>query len=115
MPSEICLQCDYHRPWKPEGLQCSAFQACVTNNRCGLRTPSLTAAERQQYYGSEGTTTVNSTQEKDWLIIRISKQAAFTGKDLLLQFLDRYGLPNLAQANVEQLREYCNAEGVQVE
>ena len=49
---------------------------------------------------------MTSTREKDELIVALSRRGRATGEDLLLQFMDRYGLPNLAKASMEQLREF---------
>jgi hypothetical protein len=46
------------------------------------------------------------TKEKDELITQLSRMGRETGQNLLLDFMDRYGLMNLAQASVEQLREF---------
>jgi hypothetical protein len=49
---------------------------------------------------------MTSTREKDELIVALSRRGRATGEDLLLRFIDRYSLPNLAKASVEQLREF---------
>ena len=49
---------------------------------------------------------MTSTREKDELIVALSRRGRATGEDLLLRFMDRYGLPNLAKASMEQLREF---------
>ncbi len=53
--------------------------------------------------------------EKDRLIVAISRRGRATGEDLLLRFMDKYGLPNLAQASVEQLKEFFEDIRVPVE
>ena len=54
----------------------------------------------------QGCIRMTSTREKDELIVALSRRGRATGEDLLLRFMDRYSLPNLAKASVEQLREF---------
>jgi hypothetical protein len=43
---------------------------------------------------------------KDQMIVRLSKFGKITGENLLQEFLQKYDLPNLAQATEEQLCEF---------
>ncbi len=55
MTSPICLGCDYYRPlhYNVIGRECATFFTCTESNRCGLRSPPLTDAERKAHYGEE--------------------------------------------------------------
>ncbi len=44
----------------------------------------------------------------DKLIILISRLGKITGENLLEVFMNKYNLPNLARATVEQLQEFWN-------
>lgn len=46
------------------------------------------------------------SSETDSLIIKISRLGTAMRENLLEQFMERYNLPNLAQATVEQLQEF---------
>lgn len=42
----------------------------------------------------------------DKLIVQISRLGRITGENLLEEFMNKYDLPNLAQASEEQLQEF---------
>ena len=55
---------------------------------------------------------LKDTRTKDELITYLSERSDRYG-DKLVKFMDTYGLINLQQATVKQLREYIDGQGVQ--